>query len=229
MDKVKKISAEQLEQLFEFTRKHYVEYYDLQCELTDHLANAIEERWAVQPGLSFNEALHYEFKKFGIFGFTGIVEKRQLALSKKYNKLIWGYFKEFFTLPKVILTIAMVLVVYRILSLSVIAYSVLMVGALLFSLAKLISMWVKFKKHVKQTGRKWLLEELIMKCGGAGGIVYLPYHLLFRIYSNEPSQFMMWFMSVVLVAFCLCLYVMLYVIPSKAQEHLLKTYPEYNM
>ena len=150
MDKVKKISAEQLEQLFEFTRKHYVEYYDLQCELTDHLANAIEERWAAQPDLSFNEALHYEFKKFGIFGFTGIVEKRQLALSKKYNKLLWGYFKEFLTLPKVILTILMVLAVYKLLSLSTLAYTVLMVGVLLFSFIKLIAMGVKFKKHVKQ-------------------------------------------------------------------------------
>lgn len=229
MDKVKKISTEQLEQLFEFTRKHYVEYYDLQCELTDHLANAIEERWAVQPNLSFNEALHYEFKKFGIFGFTGIVEKRQVALSKKYNKLLWGYVKEFLTLPKIILTILMVFATYKLLSLSILAYTVLMVGVLVFSFIKLIVMGVKFKRYVKQTGRRWLLEELIMRCGGAGGIVCLPFNVVLQVYKSQPSAIMSWVMAIILVSFCLCLYVMLYIIPSRAQEHLLKMYPEYNM
>ena len=40
-----KLSAEQIERLYQFTRQHYVEYYDLQTELVDHLANAIEEQW----------------------------------------------------------------------------------------------------------------------------------------------------------------------------------------
>ena len=40
-----KLTNQQIEQLFTFTRQHYVEYYDLQSELVDHLANAIEEQW----------------------------------------------------------------------------------------------------------------------------------------------------------------------------------------
>ncbi|WP_262494794.1 hypothetical protein [Balneicella halophila] len=38
------VSDKQLERLYEFTRQHYVEHYDLQSELVDHLANAIEKR-----------------------------------------------------------------------------------------------------------------------------------------------------------------------------------------
>ena len=93
MDKIKKITQEQNDQLFAFTIKHFVEYYDLQNELTDHLANAIEERWKTEPNLSFDDALKQEFKKFGIFGFMGVVESRQAALNKKYKKLMWGYMK----------------------------------------------------------------------------------------------------------------------------------------
>ena len=52
-----KLSAEQIERLYQFTRQHYVEYYDLQTELVDHLANAIEEQWQQNPKLSFEEAL----------------------------------------------------------------------------------------------------------------------------------------------------------------------------
>lgn len=37
-----KLSAQQIDQLYAFTRQHFVEWYDLQSELVDHLANAIE-------------------------------------------------------------------------------------------------------------------------------------------------------------------------------------------
>ena len=40
-----KINIEQTNRLYECTRQHYVEYYDLQTELVDHLANAIEQKW----------------------------------------------------------------------------------------------------------------------------------------------------------------------------------------
>lgn len=52
-----KLNAEQVERLYAFTRQHYVEYYDLQTELVDHLANAIEEQWQKNPKLSFDAAL----------------------------------------------------------------------------------------------------------------------------------------------------------------------------
>jgi SPX domain protein involved in polyphosphate accumulation len=93
-----KLSAEQIERLYQFTRQHYVEYYDLQTELVDHLANAIEEQWQQNPKLSFEEALQIEFKKFGVFGFMDVVEQRQSALNKKYNKLVLNELKTFFSL-----------------------------------------------------------------------------------------------------------------------------------
>ncbi len=68
-----KLSKEQIQKLYTFTHQHYVEYYDLQTELVDHLANAIEEQWQENPKLSFDEALQIEFKKFGVFGFMDVV------------------------------------------------------------------------------------------------------------------------------------------------------------
>lgn len=91
-----KLTPEQIERLYQFTRQHYVEWYDLQTELVDHLANAIEQQWQENPKLDFEEVLQIEFKKFGVFGFMDVVEKRQTALGKKYNKLVWKHFKEFF-------------------------------------------------------------------------------------------------------------------------------------
>ena len=68
-----KISKEQIDRLYEFTRQHYVEYYDLQTELVDHLANSIESQWQENPKLTFEDALKIEFKKFGVFGFSDVV------------------------------------------------------------------------------------------------------------------------------------------------------------
>ena len=97
-----KLTSTQIDHLYTFTRQHYVEWYDLQSELVDHLANAIETQWQENPKLSFDEALNIEFKKFGIFGFMDVVGKRQLVLRKKYNQLVWHHFKDFFTIPKII-------------------------------------------------------------------------------------------------------------------------------
>jgi len=51
-----KLTSQQIQQLYKFTRQHYVEYYDVQTELVDHLANDIEQIWKEQPNLSFEKA-----------------------------------------------------------------------------------------------------------------------------------------------------------------------------
>ncbi len=74
---MKKLSATHIEQLYAFTRAHFVDYYDVQTELVDHLANGIEAQWAANPDLDFEQALDIEFKKFGVFGFLEVVEERE--------------------------------------------------------------------------------------------------------------------------------------------------------
>lgn len=229
MDKVKKISPEQAEQLFAFTIKHFVEYYDLQNELTDHLANAIEERWKTEPNLSFDDALRQEFKKFGIFGFMGVVESRQVALSKKYNKLMWGYVKQFFRLPQVLLTIALFAFVFKMISYSADAFMFILAAAILIGMAKTITMWIGFRKKVKQTGKKWLFEEIIVRCGGLSSALFLPFQISQHVFSDNPSLLRTIVMTTFVVAVLLYQYVISFMIPRRAEEHLLKTYPEYNM
>jgi hypothetical protein len=52
------LNKEQVDHLFAFCNKHYVQHYDLQIELVDHLANAVEEKMAIDSQLSFEEALN---------------------------------------------------------------------------------------------------------------------------------------------------------------------------
>ena len=99
------LTTKNIEQLYKFTKDHFVDWYDLQTELVDHLANDIEEIWKKNPSISFETARDISFKKFGIFGFGDIVEQKQNALSKHYWKEVLKEFVQFFRLPKIILTV----------------------------------------------------------------------------------------------------------------------------
>ena len=101
------ITTEETKKLFKFCRDHYVFHYDLQVELVDHLASSIEEKWEIKPELSFEEALHNTFRKFGVTGFSKIKEQKQKELARRYNRLIWKYLLEFFSWPKIVMTFAL--------------------------------------------------------------------------------------------------------------------------
>ena len=96
----------QVEKLFEFTRKKYVYFYDLQVELVDHLAESIEDAMVKNPSLTFEAALEKVYKTFGIFGFGKIVQQKSEALYKQSKKMWWLELKNYFTIPKIFMTLA---------------------------------------------------------------------------------------------------------------------------
>src|SRR5690554_4986585 len=100
----RRLTNEHIEQLFAFTKKHLVEHYDVQVEVVDHLANAIEAQWKTNPNISFEDALDNEYKKFGVFGFSGLVEQKQAALQNHYWQIIKKEFINFFTVPRIVLS-----------------------------------------------------------------------------------------------------------------------------
>lgn len=227
---MKKITAAQYEQLFAFIRKHYVEFYDLQCELADHLANGIEALWEQNQRLSFDDALQQEFKKFGIFGFTEVVEQRQLALTKRYKKIMWQYAGDFLRLPKIMLSIGLAVLFYTLLSIDVLIYNTLLLLILVFSTYKFIAVYQRYRKKARQTGRRWLFEDLLHRGGGLGVLSVLPFQ--FSAFTFKEEIFPVYvniFLAVWMVMVVLYYYIILYVIPSKAKEHLMATYPEYKM
>lgn len=228
-----KLSPEQIERLYRFTREHYVEWYDLQTELVDHLANAIETQWQEYPKRSFEEALQIEFKKFGVFGFMDVVEKRQAAMNKRYNKILWHHFKEFFTIPKVIMTVSFVFIaffVFKMLFFNEI-FAVGMLLLLLFIFPFLIIEQRKINKRKKETGKVWLLEQIIFGHGSILGIITIPFNLINTLthFEKAPNDFVIFGLSLLIVSLFLGTYIITRVIPSKAEQYLKETYPEYDL
>jgi hypothetical protein len=229
-----KLSKEQIDQLFTFTRQHFVEWYDLQSELVDHLANAIETEWEENPKLTFDEVLNKEFKKFGVFGFMDVVEKRQAVLGKKYNGLVWYHFKDFFGVPKIVLTIAMTLGLFSILKISQYSEWIVMGLYLILIVFTFCEIFKnnKIKKDKKQTKQKrWLFEEIINQYGGFAGAIIFPLHLFSQMfYPSEKyigSDYWTLGLSFFFVLLVLMIFIIFKIIPSKAEQYLLATYPEY--
>jgi len=228
-----KLSPTQIDRLYEFTRQHYVEYYDLQTELVDHLANAIEAQWQENPTLDFEEALQIEFKKFGVFGFMNVVEQRQAAMSKKYNKLVWQHFKAFFTIPKVMLTIGLLLVTYFFIKTFYYQY-IFSIAMLVLAVVLFVALFIenrKIKKQKKETGKIWLFEQIIFNYGAFSGLLYLPLNFsnLFSRSEVLPNNYVLFLVAFLIVSFYLVSYIIIKIIPSKAEEYLKETYPEYRM
>jgi hypothetical protein len=228
-----KLTQEQIQRLYQFTRQHYVEWYDLQTELVDHLANAIEEQWQQNPKLSFEDALQIEFKKFGVFGFMDVVEKRQMALGKQYNKLVWSHFKDFFSIPKIIGTFACYCIAIQCLYKFEKAYIIFGIILILATFAfwfKMYKLNQKSKSEFQVSGKKWLLKDIIYSFSAFGGISAIPFQLGINIIEKTNNNWISaTYIGVFCVSFLLFEYIVIILIPSKAEIYLKETYPEYEL
>ncbi|MCL7762185.1 hypothetical protein MPF19_02070 [Polaribacter sp. Z014] len=230
-----KLTNTNIDELYKFTKKHYVYYYDVQTELVDHLANDIEEIWVAQPLLTFVEARDASFKKFGVFGFMGIIESRQKVMNKRYVKILWRFFKEWFTLPKLVITLSIFLSLFFLLKIPFSEYILLAVLLILVTI-DLIKQQKAKRKHKNKEQQKekiFLLESMIgdTRQGFSGlafinlfnflNIIKMPFHTL----ENHWLLLISFSLTCVILLF----YVTGFMMPQKAEELLQETYPEYKM
>lgn len=227
-----KLTENHIKELYKFTRQHYVEHYDVQTELVDHLANDIEQISEENPSLSFEKARDASFKKFGIFGFMNVVDAKQKQLRKRYNRILWTLMKEWFTVPKIIISASIFMVFYILMSLNI-NNDYLSILMLLLALVDVIlaqKLSIKAKKRFKENRKKYLLEHLIFRVGAFSSI--LVFSNIFQLSSfleHSESIYFKIFVSSLITLAVLYSYITLIIIPKKAEELLEETYPEYKI
>ena len=232
------LTIEQIQELYSFVRKHYVEHYDLQTELVDHLANGIEEQWQRHPERTFNEARLTEFRKFGVAGFHDVIKEKTRSVRKKYRNIVWGFYKDFFRLPKIVLVLGLVLIIATSLVFIPFAFRYNTIIGIFF-LIIFILFYLVFKRRkdneletIKQ-GKKWMLKDQIYAYGQLINIInILPITLNIKYLRNTIPMDSLWVLisfSIVITFTIIISYVTFFVIPSKADELLVKTYPEYKI
>lgn len=229
------ITQEEVQSLFEFCRKHYVYHYDLQVELVDHLASSIEEQWETNTELSFDEALHKTFRKFGITGFSKIKEQKQKELTRKYNRLIWKYVIEFFSWPKIVMTVAFTLALATVFKLVENDFWVLVsifFGLTFFMLYYYFLIFPKKFRLANVNGKKFLLLEQLKR---GHQISFFAMQLaiqapnMSRIFDFDKLQnnFGIFMVSLFIVLLTIMIVGEMFYVPEKIKEHFREQFPEF--
>jgi len=201
----RKLTSEQIEDLFELCEFHNVHYYDVQIELVDHLASAIEALWQTSPELSFEEAAFQVGEQFGVepfshssynsilpsitglhfsgeSGFEAIKEAKEKELHRKYHRLQWQYIGEFYRLPKIMLTIAISLLLYAVMKMSSNLGLLGLISLGIYSISLLIYLVFFFKKESQlelTTGKSFLqIDYLNSIRSSLFTIGFLPFNLI---------------------------------------------------
>jgi len=227
-----KLTENHIKQLYKFTREHFVYHYDVQTELVDHLANDIEQILEEKPHLTFEQARDVSFKKFGVFGFMDIVEQKQKAMNKRYWKILWRFVKEWFTLPKVIATSLIFMLFFTVLQ-STYAEEIIFASIFILVIVDLFYLFKSRGKKKNQKEKTFLLESMIGET--RNGFSVLVFVNVFNIINLTDANFET--MSIYLLSLaaifatlmCIVFYITAFVMPSKAEELLMETYPEYKM
>jgi hypothetical protein len=230
-----KLTTNQIDHLFKFTRTHFVYFYDVQSELVDHLANDIETAWSENPELSFDNARDKSFKKFGIFGFMDVIEAKQKQMNKRYWKIILRFAKEWFSIPKIVITGSIFFAFFMLLQIQYSEYIFLATLLILIILEMRIVYKVR-KQHKEKVVKKdkiFLLESMIgdTKNGYTGFTFVNLFNIIHLTKFNFSALHIYWVLviSIVLTLLCILFYVSNYIIPQKAEELLQETYPEYKL
>ncbi|MDP5077254.1 MAG: hypothetical protein NWQ19_04125 [Nonlabens sp.] len=236
---MKQVTNEQTKQLYEFTRKHYVEYYDVQYELVDHLATGIEQQWVTHPDKPFEGALQVEFKKFGVFGFTEIIDKKLAVMQKRYNKIIWKHLASYLTSTRALIPVLIVAVLYQFIMFvpyaGQIVYGLSIASLFLFFVFSLRRGY-RFRKQRETEGKKtWLLEAQLNNYGLWSSFTFIPFYIVTNFTVQLDSSYNQLSLPVLLVVltFLVMVGVLCYIvyveIPKKASHYLKETYPEYEL
>lgn len=84
------LSKEQINKIKIYLQEIGFKYLDVQMEILDHVATAVEEKMTENSILSFQDAVNQTRDSFGPNGFMVIEKSIVKGLTKKYNKLFFN-------------------------------------------------------------------------------------------------------------------------------------------
>ena len=222
------LTNEQIKSLFTFCEKHCVQYYDVQVELVDHLANAVEVEIKKDSKLSFEKAVEKVHKSFGVMGFAPLVAEKQKMAEKQSRKLFWKLFRHQLSWPKVLLFFLLTALMFTIFSIDISFLKWFFTSILIASCLAEIYRTLKIRRLTGFTGKKFLLAEMPQ----IAPLIWIPLNLFYlpRIFDTDflaspHSGISIFFLSVFLSLFVIMV-IATWQTFSSIKYTLYKNYPE---
>lgn len=227
----RELSKEEIEKLFAFVRSKYVRWVDLQYEIVDHLASAIEEILNNKPKMTFDLALDEVYSKFPITGFSKLVAEKEKAMHSYWSKKYFGFMKSYFKLPKILIAG----------TLSYIIYCLYMYGggvgpwvAYFTCLAAVISSLIYRRKkgYLKADKQQFLFKQafLGMSSGLNSTVIFWPLYMGENILlQGDFSSFQSWVFAIYLAFSILWAHAEAFVFPNMLKKEIETKYGHLNI
>ncbi len=187
---MKTLTQQQIDSLFEFTKQHYVDYYDVQVELVDHLANDIEQMMSDNEHISFEQARDKAFKKFGITGFYDVVSSKMWQMEKEYYKLIFKHFLSLLTSKMIVAIVAVFVIFSYVLKHSkynMYLFFGFIVLLMLITFILIFKNGNKLGRRIKNKEKVLMVEVVSASLGNSAGFISLFYNLLSFVFHNRTD------------------------------------------
>lgn len=217
------LTPKHIDTIRDFIRSKYVEYYDVEIELLDHLASDIEGKLGDScSDAELKAALQASYKKFGIYGFSNLVEKKQKETNRKGRKIFWKAFFEYFKWPQAVFSLLVFCFFYLVakqLSIEV------FIGCTAIAVVVITGIGIfkmyRFKKNLKHDLTSSQFGHLVFAFSGAS--FNLP-NLFWSRNGSFEGQELFWLPLFVTI----CILLFMANLRAMKQVHLLleETYPE---
>ncbi len=237
------LTQKQIARLFEVCEEQGVIYYDVQVELVDHLASQVEDELKQKPDQKFDEILDGVLLSFGSAGFYRIQKNKEAEMTEKYNRILRTFIHEFYSIPRILLTLTCSLLLFGLFQVEEIAS---MVGGFLFLGTAFFmlfyhSFWYSAKLHIKEfQGKTFLIANqmerinrkaikwismpfslLLLISYSAKG---LGYHLFPEIFNNVFVQFGMAFF---IIFYLIRLWACHFYLPRRIKADFVRDFPQF--
>lgn len=222
------LSEEQIQSLFTFCEKHFVKYYDVQVELVDHLANAVELEMQNDSKLSFEKALEKVHQSFGVMGFAPLVAEKQNQAEKQSRKIFWKLLKTQFGWPKILLFFLFTIFFITVSKVDIIFLRWFFISIYILGWISEIFGIIQIKRLIVPTKKKFLLGEKSDFMATIWFLLYLIYSP--RIFDTVFLAASRSFLSALFLSALFSLGVIMIIANwqflSSVKKSLCKTYPE---
>jgi len=232
----RKLSQEEIDELFLFCYKLKIKEYEVQFEIVDHLASSIEKQLASRPEMLFKEAMIKACKSFGINEFHEFVKSKHQTFRKQFNLLFWKFLGTFFRLPRIILTISITIALYTSLHFFDHRKAILLIAAIvlvIFYIAFLIIDYFTdhFRINLKNTERLFLIinyfNQIKLLATRGGSLLYVLLAFFFKPFIASQGVFLDMLGSISIVLLFIFYYTLMFYMPQKLKRHFTEQFPQF--
>jgi hypothetical protein len=156
------LSIDQIAAIKAFINKRGFNTIEVEMEILDHVASAVEAKLEADPKKSLEKAIHEVHAGFGVFGFATIEEEKEKYFQSIIKKQLWQELKNYFVGSKIWITILTLFLLFF--STKWFLSNEIFIRSFPFGLAIILVIYAIVPNYLKY--KKWKNRSLMLSIAG---------------------------------------------------------------